>query len=350
MGAARRKGKWAGGQPVLGYDVVDSKLVVDELEADRVREIFGLYLEHGSLLDVVREANRRGWTTKRWTTKKGTTRGGKAFTKTSLHSMLTNVVYVGRVRYQDKDYEGEHDGIVEPDVFDQVQKLLVSHGRTATRGHSGAVLAGLIRCRSCGCAMTHTYTARKGRRYRYYVCVNAQKRGYEACPSPSVSAPEAERLVVDQIRAMGRDPALVRHTVAHVAQRAEEQTRALERENELVAEEIRRAYDELSQVSVQPGSAGRMADIQEQIDAHQRRLAEIRDQLDVLESQRIDPEEIEQALARFDPVWESLTPREQHRVLHLLIERVEFDGGAGEMTVTFHPAGIRTLLEREEAA
>ena len=49
-------------------------------------------------------------------------------------------------------------------------------------------------------------------------------------------------------------------------------------------------------------------------------------------------------------MWESLTPREQHRVLHLLIERVNFDGGAGEMTVTFHPAGIRTLLEREEAA
>src|SRR5207248_6302335 len=50
MSAARRKGKWVGGCPPLGYDVVagGGQLVVNEAEADTVREIFSLYLERQS--------------------------------------------------------------------------------------------------------------------------------------------------------------------------------------------------------------------------------------------------------------------------------------------------------------
>src|SRR5579872_7155158 len=46
VAAARRKGKWIGGMPLLGYDVDASKLVVNDDEAARVRAIFQLYVEH----------------------------------------------------------------------------------------------------------------------------------------------------------------------------------------------------------------------------------------------------------------------------------------------------------------
>src|SRR5687768_4832257 len=67
IAATRRKGKWAGGHPILGYDVDPGgyKLVVNPTEAERARAIFALYLEHGSLLPVVEELERRGWTNKR---------------------------------------------------------------------------------------------------------------------------------------------------------------------------------------------------------------------------------------------------------------------------------------------
>src|SRR5688500_2343333 len=92
IAAARRKGKWSGGMPILGYTVKETKLVVDKQEAESVRQIFELYLEHQSLLAVVRELHRRGWRNKRWTTKKGVARGGRAFDKGSLYQLLTNVV------------------------------------------------------------------------------------------------------------------------------------------------------------------------------------------------------------------------------------------------------------------
>ena len=112
IAATRRKGKWAGGHPILGYDIDPNgyKLVVNPKEAERVRAIFALYLEHGSLLPVVEELGRRGWANKRWTTRRGPERGGKPFTRTSLYHLLTNVAYAGKVRYKQE----VHDGAVAP--------------------------------------------------------------------------------------------------------------------------------------------------------------------------------------------------------------------------------------------
>ena len=225
IAATRRKGRWSGGVPILGYSVVDKKLVVDPTEAEQVRQIFELYVEHQSLLDTANELNRRGWSTKRWTTKKGKPVGGFAFNKTNLHFLLTNVLYVGKVRYKDEVHAGLHEAIVDADLFDRVQQLLAHNGCSGgrdVRNKYGALLKGLLRCTACDCAMSHSYASKGNRRYRYYVCVNAQKRGWKSCPAPSVPAGEMERFVVDQIKAIGRDPAVVAATFGETGRLAEE--------------------------------------------------------------------------------------------------------------------------------
>ena len=62
----------------------------------------------------------------------------------------------------------------------------------------------------------------------------------------------------------------------------------------------------------------------------------------------VDEEEAARVLAAFDPVWETLTPREQVRLIRLLVQRVDYDGEKGTVSVSFHPAGIKTL-SRESA-
>lgn len=93
IAATRRKGKWTGGHPLLGFDIDPrgSKLVVNELEAIQIRKIFELYLEHRSLIAALREVDERGWKTKVWTTKAGRRKGGRPFNKAVLHHHLTNV-------------------------------------------------------------------------------------------------------------------------------------------------------------------------------------------------------------------------------------------------------------------
>ena len=100
IAATRRKGKWAGGYPILGYDVdrsnVSPKLIVNAREAARVRDIYHLYLSLGSLLPVVNELTRRDWRNKDWNTKKGNAKGGRPFDKGTLYALLTNLLYIGR--------------------------------------------------------------------------------------------------------------------------------------------------------------------------------------------------------------------------------------------------------------
>ena len=364
IAAARRKGKWAGGHPVLGYDIDPQrfKLIVNGDEAERVREIFLLYLEHQALLPTVRILNERGWTTKQWTTRKGKERGGRPFDKNRLHKLLTNVVYLGKVKYKDEVHDGEHDGIIAPEVWQRVQQVLVRNGRTGgaqVRNKYGALLKGLLRCAPCDCSMGHTYSSKKGtKRYRYYVCLSAQKRGWDTCPSKSVPAEEIERLVVEQIRAIGNSPALVSATIRQARKQTQEQIAQLESEKIRGHRELQRSRAEVRKLVANTASgsgsaATQLGDLNERIRIAEQRLTEIRDDSLALSRQMVSTQEVTDALAALDPVWETLAPKEQARIVRLLVERVEYDGEKGKVTMTFRPSGLRALgedLVREEAA
>jgi len=204
MSAARRKGKWVGGTPVLGYDVDPrgGRLSVNEKEAKRVREIFELYRNNRSLIAVVAELANRGWTTKSWKSKRGVRHAGRAFTKASLTRLLTNPIYAGRVEYRNVTYPGEHPGIVDPEVWDQVNEDFKrrQRGNYETRREQNALLAGLLVCAHCQKPMAPTYSVRRGRRYRYYVCQAGRQNGWTRCPTKSVSARLIEDSLVGQLR------------------------------------------------------------------------------------------------------------------------------------------------------
>jgi site-specific DNA recombinase len=358
IAATRRKGKWAGGHPILGYDVDPRgfRLAVNADEATRVRAIFALYLEHAALLPVVQELERRGWVNKRWQTRKGPERGGRPFTKTSLHRLLTNVAYVGKVRYKDEVHDGEHPAIVDPGVWQQVQNLLQRHGRTGgapVRSQFEALLKGLLRCVPCGCAMSPSHTTRKGvKRYRYYVCSGAQKRGWQTCPSKSIPAAPLEQLVIEQIRSIGRDPQLLHEVLAQARQQDEARTADLSTEQRGLEKDLARWHGEVRKLSTQirPGDdngslIARLADLQERISTVAGRVQKVRAQIQAIHQQLLDADEAARALSVFDPVWEALAPREQARVVQLLIERVDYDGSQGKVSIRFHPTGIQALAD-----
>ena len=206
IAATRRKGKWCGGMPLLGYDVNlrTTQLLVNEAEAERVRAIFRLYQKHQTLEPVLQELARRDWKNKRWTTRKGRLRGGQPFTKATLRRLLSNCTYRGRVRHRSETYAGEQEAIVDAALWQEVQNLL-RHPRCDRRtfGRQGALLHGLLHCRPCRCAMTPSQTRKGTRLYRYYTCCGARKRGWRTCPSKAVPAGKIEQFVLEQIHQRG---------------------------------------------------------------------------------------------------------------------------------------------------
>jgi len=353
MGAARRKGKWTGGVPPLGYDVIagGGKLVVNPVEADQVRAIFDLYLQERSLLRCVETLNGRGWRTKSWTTKKGTLHSGARFDKTGLRGLLRNAVYVGKIGLKGQLFAGEHTGIVEPDVFARVGELL-NEGRkdvTRTGNKHGFLLRGLVRCTACNSAMTSATSAPRGKPYRYYTCTAVRRRGTAECPVRAVAAPELEAFIVDRIRHIGRDPALLQETLravaedkAHARVQLEQEARMLQAEHAGCRGEARKLTAALA-ISASSSIAERIADLDERTVQIETRLGEIQRTLAGIDSGIVEPEEAARALAAFDPVWDALVPRERVSLLQLLIERVEYDGAAKECSITFRAAGLASL-------
>jgi site-specific DNA recombinase len=357
IAATRRKGKWAGGHPQLGFDVDPKgyRLIVNEEEAAQVRAIFKLYLEHEALLPVVQELERRGWTNKRYVSKAGKEKGGKIFTKTNLHRLLTNILYIGKVRYKDEIHDGEHQAIVDVAVWERVQTLLRRNGRSGgapVRNQFGALLRGLMHCGSCGCSMTPAHTTKGDRRYRYYTCTSAQKRGWRACPTKSIPASEVETFVVDQIRCIGTDPVLLHATLAQAREQDEARVAELEVEQRTLERDQSRWHAELRKLAAHlgPNNAddpviGRLADLQERLVQVEKRAAGVHDQINAIRKERIDEAEAAEALRVFDPVWETLTPREQARVIALLVERIDYDGAEGKIAIRFHPTAIKALAD-----
>jgi site-specific DNA recombinase len=169
-----------------------------------VRDIFALFAQHQSLAAVVAELTRRRWRTKSWTSQNGRAHTGRYFGKASLRRLLTNAIYAGKVEHRGAIYTGEQPSIVESSVWQEVNTELRSGRRAGTgtiRVPQNALLTGLLICKSCQRPMIPTYTAKPGRRYRYYVCKSARQHGWSSCPTKSVPAGMIENSVVDQLRA-----------------------------------------------------------------------------------------------------------------------------------------------------
>jgi site-specific DNA recombinase len=353
VSAARRKGKWTGGRPVLGYDIDPrgGRLTVNGDEALQVRSIFKLYLDYNALLSVALEIDRRGWRTKQWVARNGTTHGGKSFTKGRLFRLLTNPIYIGKIDFKKQIYDGEHEAIVESSTWSRAQQILRRNGRSGgseVRNTYCALLKELLRCASCDAGMTRTYTTKDSRRYRHYVCAQVQQSGWANCKTRSISESAIKAVVIQQIRRIGSDP----RVVARAGAEAEEQRRSsvadlcLEREatERMLASlgaQVRK-FAALVGCRDQTG-ADRMADLQARIGQMERRLTEILQELGRLESQSVDEDDVRAALAQFEPVWESLNSREQAGIIRTLIERIAYNGKTNRVTVTFRSAAIREM-------
>ncbi|MCO6414628.1 recombinase family protein [Siccirubricoccus sp. KC 17139] len=189
------------------------------------------------------------------------TKTGRPFDKGALYRLLNNRTYLGEVSHKGKVYPGEHRAIVLRELWDRVHAILQESPRVRAnqnRRQTPALLRGLI-FGPDGRAMSPTHTRRRGRLYRYYVSQAVLKGTADDCPVRRLPAAEIEAAVIDQVRALLRQPEVVVGTWRAARAEAPDLTEA-----ETLA-----------------------------------------------------------TLERLDPLWDELFPAEQARIVRLLVERVE---------------------------
>jgi hypothetical protein len=134
IAASRARGIWMGGNIPKGYDLGDRRLDVNPIEAEQVRYIFKRYLELNSLISLAKDLDQNNIRSKQWMARSGKERGGYRFGPSGLSYLLRNRIYLGEITHKDKSYPGEHDAIVDADLFQQVQdRLAANHHKFSNR-------------------------------------------------------------------------------------------------------------------------------------------------------------------------------------------------------------------------
>src|SRR5438445_6801 len=118
------EGWWMGGTVALGYDVIDHRLVINPAEAETVKEIFQRYLELRSVRLLKDDLDRRGIISKIRLSRNGNRSGGKAFSRGALYELLSNPVHIGEIRHRKERCPGQHEPIVERELWEQPQRQL----------------------------------------------------------------------------------------------------------------------------------------------------------------------------------------------------------------------------------
>jgi site-specific DNA recombinase len=209
IAASKKKGMWMGGQPSLGYDVKERKLVVNEAEAETVRGIFRRYIELGTVRALRDDLAAAGVVSKRRMAADGSAYGGQRFSRGALYLMLKNRIYRGKIVHKGIAFPGEHAAIVDEELWGRVQSHLEVNRierREGDKALEPSLLAGIVFDASSE-PMTPTHAIKKGTRYRYYISRRLITGPAADCSQGQrVPASNLEALVIGRLRTLLADP------------------------------------------------------------------------------------------------------------------------------------------------
>lgn len=224
IAASKKKGMWMGGTVPLGYAVQQRKLVIREPEAGFVRGLFERYVQLRSVPALVAEVNSEANSIGQTPNVVGAVPFTRRMHAGMVYKMLANPLYIGKLRHLGNIYEGEHQPIVDNELFNKAQELMAL-GAVRAKGSSihpdTHLLSGMI-FDETGDRLRPTHATNRGKRYRYYISSRLlpKDRGGEggwrvpASELENVVRSFAKRLLSDQIKlsewiAAGSSPDMV---------------------------------------------------------------------------------------------------------------------------------------------
>jgi site-specific DNA recombinase len=201
IAASKRKGMWMGGAVPLGYDRINHRLVVNQAEAEAVREIFRQYLRLGCVSKLRDHLAQHQISGKLRTNVQGQTSGGVPYGRGALYHLLRNRLYVGEIVHGSRYYPGQHEPILSRELWDRVAAQLAANSQARRQGKSvstPSLLSGIL-FDPQGVRFTPTHAVKNGRRYRYYTSQAAIQHADQRPKPARIPAQELETLILSQI-------------------------------------------------------------------------------------------------------------------------------------------------------
>ena len=315
MGRAGRAedGYWhGGGTDPIGYDYIDGELVINEEEAEQVRDVYALYASGFSVTEISRRMDGRR-----------TKHGDWSHTST-VGNVLDNPLYAGTVHFDSVEAPGRHMAIVSQDLDRKVKARRSRLLRVEAAGDSAFLLTGMIYCNSCG---ARYFPNKRPNGRVVYSCHSRAKKNKKMvrdpdCKAPHIPVEDLDAMVVHEVLSLASNPAEVDLLIKKEAAEGGGSGAAG------VSEEIKRLDGEISRLMdlLQHDQVSSVGDIAERISkVHAERM-----KLDTGERENAprsyDAEMAKGLLYDVRYVWSSLDVRSRRAYLLQLIDGVYIDG------------------------
>ena len=353
MCAKAKAGEWCGGR-VLGYDLVPvenqegtkrrkTKLTINEIEARSVRLIFNEYSNGKGYKAITNQLNKLGYKTKK----------GNDFSVGSIREILTNPVYIGKVRYNVRQNwsekrrrninanpiitDGIHEPIIDEMLWDKVQAIIESKKGKPSRIYDGEYpLTGILRCPKCGAGMVISRTTNKltdgtKKRIAYYCCGAWKNKGTSVCNSNTIRVDKANEYVFTKISELLSNEKMVETIVNNINKERHKKINPAKKELERIDKELEKidrkktklfeAYEE------ELISKEEFKERKDELNKRAKSLQEEKEPLLVTLSddisEEIPYEFIKSILENFSKVLtESATREQQKKLLHMIISEI----------------------------
>ncbi|WP_144506664.1 recombinase family protein [Bacillus mycoides] len=176
-----------------GYTRENGYLIIKTDEANHIKRVFDLYEQYHSITraqEILKEEGYPIWRFRRY------------------RDILSNILYIGRVTFAGKAYEGQHDPIISSEQFKRVQVLLERHKGHNTHKAKQSLLSGLIVCSCCGENYVAYSTGKskdvESKRYYYYIC-RAKRfpaEYEERCMNKTWSRKKLEEVIISELKSL----------------------------------------------------------------------------------------------------------------------------------------------------
>src|ERR1700733_4002438 len=126
VAASKKRGIWMGGAVPFGYRVENRALRVVEEHAEFVRELFRRYLGVGSVVRLKATLDAENVRSPVRIAGTGRAIGGGLLSRGHIYWILSNPIYVGRLRHKGQIHDGLHAAIIDREIWDRVQHQLAA--------------------------------------------------------------------------------------------------------------------------------------------------------------------------------------------------------------------------------
>ena len=216
IAASKARGMWMGGTPPLGYRPDGRTLAIVPEHAELIRELFRRYLAIGNVRLLKEQFDDEGIAVPERVTSTGRRMGGVPFTRGQIYKILSNPIYIGEIHHKGKAFQGQHETIVDRDLWDDVQAGIADNTQGQQRAatvRSPSLLSGrvfdeagepLVATHACKRVLSNVGGGKV--RYRYYVSKALQHEGGDGRKGWRIPAMELEKAICEGIACEAERP------------------------------------------------------------------------------------------------------------------------------------------------